>query len=110
MIFGLQASDVEVYTITIDVESTKTNGKPWDFSGGSPDIELHIDGKRFPIQLHCRNCYRCSMNFYVENDKDEWYFEIYDKDFSNDDLIGKGNCSDDDSCKLGRATITIKEK
>lgn len=110
MVLGLQASDVEVYTITVDVESSKADGKPWDFSGGAPDIVLHIDGKRFQLKSHCRNRYRCSMSFYVEDDNDKWYFEIYDKDLSNDDLIGKGNCSADDSCKLGRATITIKEK
>jgi len=106
--FVLQADEkTQAYTIEIDVKSTKANGKPWDISGGSPDIAISIDGKRLQFLEKCRDKYRCSIRFFSTSD--EWYFEIYDKDIMNDDLIGKGNCSEGDSCSLGLAKVKIVE-
>jgi hypothetical protein len=36
-----------------------------------------------------------------------WYFEIYDKDFTSNDLIAKGNCSVGKECSFSGAKITI---
>ena len=107
-LFSLQAEEnLEAYTIEINVKSTKANGKPWDISGGSPDIIINIDGNQLKFREKCRDRYRCSIKFFSTSD--EWYFEIYDKDIISNDLIGKGNCSADDSCTLGLAKIKIIE-
>jgi len=97
---------LNVYTIKIDVNNTKSNGLSWDFSGGSPDIYIKVDGRKIPFQPKCRNQYRCSIEF-ISKSKKHWYFEIYDKDFSSDDLIGKGECSLKEKCTLGNATVYI---
>jgi hypothetical protein len=107
-IFSLQAGDkAKAYTIEIDVNTVKANGKSWDVSGGSPDITISIDGQRLQFLEKCRDKYRCSLKFFSISD--EWYFEIYDKDIMSDDLIGKGDCSEGDSCTLGLAKIKIEE-
>ena len=114
MLFGilsllfLQAEEkTEAYTVEIDVRNSKSDGKPWDISGGSPDITITIDGERLKFREKCRDKYRCSIRFFSTSDK--WYFEIYDKDIMSNDLIGKGDCSADSSCTLGLAKIKIIE-
>ena len=107
--YGNEATQSNIYILDIDVKSNKDNGKSWDIAGGSPDIKINIDGKNIPFKQDCKNHYRCSISFMSEKINKEWYFEIYDKDFNSDDLIGKGNCSFDKSCKLGRAKITIRK-
>ena len=107
-LFSIQAEEnLEAYILEINVKSTKANGKPWDISGGSPDITITIDGERLKFREKCRDKYRCSINFFSTSD--EWYFEIYDKDIMSNDLIGKGDCSADSSCILGLAKIKIIE-
>lgn len=104
----LQAEEkAEAYTVEIDVKNSKADGKPWDVSGGSPDITITIDGEELKFREKCRDKYRCSMRFFSTSDK--WYFEIYDKDIMSSDLIGKGDCSADSSCTLGLAKIKILE-
>ena len=99
---------INVYTIEIDVNSTKANGFSWDFSGGSPDIFIKVDGRKVAFTSKCKNQYRCSIEFISEENL-YWYFEIYDKDLSNDDLIGKGECKLNEECSLGSAKIFIRE-
>ena len=99
---------VHGYMIEIDVNSTKPNGFSWDFSGGSPDIFIKVDGRKVAFSSKCKNQYRCQIEF-VSEEKKNWYFEIYDKDFSSDDLIGKGECPLNKECVLGSSKILIKE-
>ena len=107
-LFFLKAEEkIRAYTIEIDVKNSKSNGKPWDISGGSPDITITINGERLKFREKCRDKYRCSINFFSTSD--EWYFEIYDKDIMSNDLIGKGDCSADSSCTLGLAKVKIIE-
>ena len=100
----VQAEVENLYFVTIQAAANKPNGKPWDVSGGSPDIILSVEGKVY-WNVGCRDTYRCQVRFI--SPKDNWYFEIYDKDLVNNDLIGKGRCSVGQKCKLGQATISI---
>ncbi|HHB94221.1 MAG TPA: hypothetical protein ENK88_03660 [Campylobacterales bacterium] len=100
---------VNIYTIEIDVNSTKADGRAWDVAGGAPDILLYIDGKEMRFNKKCRDKYRCSMEFMSRDDRNSWYFEVYDRDFVNSDLIGKGDCEKGDKCNFGLVTIRIKD-
>ena len=107
MMLGLiEAKDT--YSLTIKAEPAKINGKPWDIFGGAPDIFIKIDGVFLDFDRNCKNTYKCTVNFTVEKST-SWYFEIYDKDLENNDLIAKGNCSVGDTCSLGGAKIEIEE-
>lgn len=99
---------VNLYTIEIDVNATKPNGLPWDIAGGAPDILVRIDGKTLPFDAACQDHYRCSLTF-METEKRSWYFEIYDRDFATNDLIGKGECSLNSACTLSGASLRIHE-
>ena len=104
----LQAENKKkLYSITIDVEAKKANGKSWDVFGGSPDIKVVIDGETFYSPTKCKDRYRCTMEF--TSVKDKWYIEVYDKDLQSDDLIGKGDCKDGEECKFGLVTISISD-
>jgi hypothetical protein len=107
LIIEAKEYSVNIYTIEIDVNATKIDGKAWDIAGGSPDILVYIDGKKMSFNPNCQN--RCSMEFIVKNKSNSWYFEIYDRDFANNDLIGKGECTLSNKCQIGRAKIFIKE-
>jgi len=100
----IAADTTNKYTILIDVNSTKADGKAWDAFGNAPDIVLEIEGTRYS-STHCKNTYRCKMSFTSPNK--EWYLGIIDKDLGIDDLIGKGQCSVNSTCTLDRATVTI---
>lgn len=104
--FSSIASELYEYTATIEVTPNKPNGKPWDFSGGAPDLFILVDNYS-SIKTVCRNKYKCDIPF-ISRDT-EWYFEIYDKDFSNHDLIGKGNCKVGNECVLDNAKITVNK-
>lgn len=91
------------FTVEVRVDATKNNGKSWDAFGGSPDIMLSVDGMTHPTQM-CRDAYRCEFTF-SSNHRD-WYLEIYDKDISQHDLIGKGECASS-PCQLGQAKLVI---
>ena len=106
-ILNAKEYSIDVYTIEIDVNSTKANGMSWDFAGGAPDIFIKVDNKFF-FTSKCKNQYRCSIEF-VSKEKHSWYFEIYDKDLSSDDLIGKGECILGKGCILGSAKVFIGE-
>jgi len=99
---------LNVYKISIDVNSTKPNGFSWDFTGGGPDIFVTVDGKQIVFSQQCKDQYRCEIEF-ISKKKNHWYFEIYDKDVSNHDLIGKGECSLKEECNLGSSKIYITE-
>jgi len=101
---------VNIYTVEIDVNSTKANGKAWDIAGGSPDILVYIDGEKMSFNPNCQNRYRCSMEFIVKDNSNSWYFEIYDRDFANNDLIGKGDCSLGKNCNFGSVVVSIIDK
>jgi hypothetical protein len=104
----LQAEEKKkLYSITINVEAKKANGKSWDVFGGSPDIKLVIDGQPLYSMARCRDRYRCTIEF--ASIKDKWYIEVYDKDLQNDDLIGKGECEEGESCDFGLAKVEISE-
>ena len=96
------------YSLTIKAEAAKTNGKPWDIMGGAPELFVRIDGVFLDFKEKCKNTYHCTIDFTV-NKGNCWYFEIYDKDLENNDLIAKGNCSVGEKCTLGGATIEINE-
>jgi len=98
----------ETYSLTIKAEPAKTNGKAWDIGGGAPDIFVKIDGIFVDFDRSCKNTYKCTINFTVTKGT-SWYFEIYDKDLQNNDLIAKGNCSLGKECSLGGAKIEIEE-
>ena len=95
----------KVYKITIEAASKKANSRSWDIAGGAPDIQLIIDGKELPFNKKCKNRYRCEMLF--SSTASKWYFEIYDKDLRESDLIGKGKCSTAKECTLGLATVKV---
>lgn len=97
---------IYMYEVEVNVQSTKINGKDWDISGGAPDVYVKVDGVFLTMTRKCRNTYRCSVMF-VSKTK-SWYFEVYDKDVANNDLIGKGTCSADRKCYLGRSTVKVK--
>ena len=98
----------KVYQITIEVAGKKEFNKSWDIAGGAPDIQVIINGKELPFEKKCKNRYRCEMVF--ASSAKEWYFEIYDKDIKESDLIGKGKCSTTKECNLGLAKVKIEEK
>lgn len=37
---SVNATELMSYKATIDVKALKTNGNPWDISGGAPDIYI----------------------------------------------------------------------
>jgi len=108
---ALQATELEnkekLYSVVIDVEAQKTNGKNWDIFGGSPDIKIVINGQSYFSPTKCKDRYRCSIEF--SSTKNKWYIEVYDKDMKNDDLIGKGDCKVGKNCNLGLAKVKITE-
>jgi hypothetical protein len=93
------------FIANIEVADTKANGKAWDYAGGAPDILLYVDGKMVPFSKECKDKYRCEISFISKNEK--WYIEVYDKDIKASDLIGKGECKLNSSCKIGQAVIKI---
>ncbi len=98
---------VNTYTVKVEANSTKANGESWDIWGGSPDILVKINGIYLDFNPKCQDSYRCSVEFTVEKGT-SWYFEIYDRDLSSNDLIAKGECSVGKECQLKGATISIK--
>ena len=97
---------LNTYSIKVEANATKANGKAWDVNGGAPDLLIKVDGVFLDFDKKCKNSYGCSVEFTVEQET-EWYFEIYDKDFASNDLIAKGNCSVGKECNLTGAKITI---
>jgi hypothetical protein len=95
------------YVANIEVADTKTNKKAWDYAGGAPDILLYVDGKMVPFSKECKDKYKCEISFMSKNEK--WYIEVYDKDIKASDLIGKGECKLNSSCKIGQAVIKIRK-
>ena len=85
----VDASVTYEYTMSIQVEPSKIDGKSWDTAGGKPDIMLTIENTRY-TSFACKNTYRCEIKFTSKTQK--WYIEIYDKDLINHDLIGNGEC------------------
>lgn len=106
----LQAENKKkVYTITINVEAKKANGKSWDIFGGASDIKVVIDRRPYFSRVDCQDTYRCTIEF--ASLKDKWYIEVYDRDMQSDDLIGKGKgeCEAGESCTLGLAKVEISD-
>lgn len=101
------ASELNEYIATIEVTPNKQNGKPWDFSGGAPDILLVVQDLSLNTSV-CQNKYKCDIPFISR--ENEWYLEVYDKDISNNDLIGKGICKSEEICQLDSAKVQIKKK
>jgi len=99
---------LNTYTITIEADATKADGKSWDISGGAPDLLIKVDGVYLDFEKKCKDSYGCSVDFTVENET-SWYFEIYDKDFASNDLIAKGNCSVGKECNFNGAKISISK-
>lgn len=99
---------LNTYTLTIEADATKTDGKAWDIQGGAPDLFIKIDGVFLDFDKKCKNSYRCSVEFTVENET-SWYFEIYDKDFASNDFIAKGDCSVGKECHFSGARISISK-
>jgi len=99
---------INTYTLSIEVEATKVNGKAWDVAGGAPDLLIKLNGTFLNFNKKCKNSYGCKLEFTFVNET-LWYFEIYDKDLVSNDLIGKGNCSVGKVCILGGATIKISD-
>ena len=93
------------YSIVIDVQNLKANGKNWDPFGNAPDIFLKIDGVSITIFENCKNEYRCVMEF--DSDVEEWYIEVYDKDKMASDIIGRGNCAAGETCEFGQVKMRI---
>ena len=100
-----EQAQMYIYDMEVNIQSTKENGKPWDVSGGAPDLKVSVDGEFLTVNQKCRNKYRCTVSF-VSN-KTSWYFENYDRDLASDDLIGKGNCGLNKRCYLGRSDVMI---
>jgi len=96
------------YRVTIKVSSTKLNGKSWDSFGGAPDVMIKVGNTLLPFKKSCKDSYKCSYEF--TSNKDKWYFEIYDKDLKQHDLIGKGDCELGKKCKLGLADLNVSKK
>jgi hypothetical protein len=99
---------LNTYSITLEADATKANGKTWDINGGAPDILIKVDGVFLDFEKTCKNSYGCSVDFTVENEI-SWYFEIYDKDFTSNDLIAKGECSVGKECHFSGAKISISK-
>jgi len=99
---------LNTYTITLEAEATKADGKSWDISGGAPDLLIKVDGVFLDFEKTCKNSYGCSVDFTVE-DETSWYFEIYDKDLASNDLVAKGNCSVGKECHFSGAKISISK-
>lgn len=111
VLFGLSvavAVQAGNYVVDIEVDPTKPNGKSWDVAGGAPDIRLRIEGKLLPMREACRDSYRCTTSAFVTQ-KERVYIEVYDQDVWANDLIGKGECTIDNVCKVGAAKIFFKK-
>ena len=101
------AGTIIEYTLLINVDPYKPSGKPWDVAGGKPDIMVEL-GDRQTTPSTCWDTYRCIMKFTSNHKK--WYFEISDRDYSVNDLIGMGKCGVNENCKLGRANVRIENR
>ena len=113
VVFGLSvavavAVQAGNYVADIEVDSTKSNGKSWDIAGGAPDIRLRIEGKFLPMREACRDSYRCTTSAFVTQ-KERVYIEVYDQDAWANDLVGKGECTIGNVCKVGAAKIAFKK-
>ena len=112
VIFGLLSVAAAVqagnYVADIEVDPTKPNGKSWDIAGGAPDIRLRIEGKFMPMREACRDSYRCTTSVFVTR-KERIYIEVYDQDAWANDLIGKGECTIGNVCKVGAAKVAFKK-
>jgi len=103
-----EEAQMYIYDMEVNIKSTKANGKPWDVSGGAPELKVSVDDEFLIINKNCRNKYRCTVSFV--SSKESWYLEIYDRDIAIDDLIGKGNCGVNKQCHLGRSDVMIKRR
>jgi hypothetical protein len=89
--------------ITVSVNSTKENGKSWDIGGGLPDIVIKIRGENIGSIESPRNenTLKTSYTFDLTEETESFDIEVWDKDITNHDLIGK--CSD---VSLKKQTLT----
>lgn len=99
--------------ISIVVQPTKENGKPWDSDGEAPDIAICLhdpdkDRSCVPPDLRrskCPNSYDC---FFVnEQLTPDTRITIWDLDLMSHDVVGAGKCAVPEKCVLGQATITL---
>ncbi len=99
-------TQIHKYQVEVQASTLKPNGKSWDISGGAPDMVLTVDNEIAYSQVNCRNRYRCTFEIYSKNLS--WYFEVYDRDTINHDIIGAGECSlSKEICQVGKATIKV---
>jgi len=101
-------NETQIYKYKVEVQAStlKPNGKSWDISGGAPDMVLTVDNEIAYSQVNCHNRYRCTFEIFSKNVS--WYFEVYDRDVVNHDIIGVGECSlAYEPCKIGKATIKV---
>ena len=108
------AEEINKYEATIDVQESKGDkGKAWDAFGGAPDIVLEVDGTARYTSGACFDTYHCVIEF-VSKKKNglfstpSWRFSIDDADVAENDHVGGGRCSFGGTCRLGRATISIR--
>jgi len=90
------------YFIEVDVKNYKFDGQSWDAFSGKPDIVIYIDDK---FKKRCSDTLNCKLEF--SSDKIEWDVMIVDDDLSDDDLIGEGKCTANETCTLGQSSVVI---
>lgn len=108
-------------TITVEVEHSKANGKPWDKFKGKPDLAICLsnslagtlclpEGDRIDnvLSSQCPNSYQCK--FSVQAPDQTFKFSVVDVDTALNDPIGIGHCGMGQTCQVGQAVVSIDKK
>ena len=106
-------------SVTIQVESKKSNGDAWDGYGGAPDIAICITGNQGKVcypgnenqelsDAFCNDSFTCKFSNVILSS--DFKIEVFDIDMGFDDAIGTGHCrTGQTSCRVGQATVTISK-
>jgi len=96
---------VSATTIKVQMDSTKSNGLPWDAYNGSPDIYIKVDGKSYRSE-RCQNSFTCEFDVgYIGNSP--LSIEVWDADVAKDDFAGSVFCTSGKICRAESATVVI---
>lgn len=82
-------------TISVKVESAKSNGEGWDFEGGAPDIGICVitasNNLCDPARAgKCTDKFKCNFDVTIPNGP--FTVVVYDLDITENDKIGSATC------------------
>ncbi len=122
LFWGPRYSYAGGHQISIEVESQKANGEPWDagmLGTEAPDLAICLDngdsitcypGGRSPkgiLEPKCRNSHSCLFNVDMASDK-IYTLTIVDVDVADNDIIGSGTIAVGLGARtLGQALVIV---